>query len=137
MSTINEAPVLVCVEEAHANTDHVNQLKDLGAEVLATNSDKSVLQQLLKELGRRQLTNVLIEAGGSLLGSFFDENLVDEVHVFVAPKIIGGQEAVTPVGGHGLAEVPQLPSLRNMTTRQFGNDILIEGRTKTSILPTP
>ena len=134
MGTINEAPVLLSVAEAHANTDHLNELKDLGAEVLAINADKSVLQLLLKELGRRQLTNVLVEAGGSLLGSFFDESLIDEVHVFVAPKIVGGQEAVAPVGGQGLAQVPQLPSLRNTTIRQFGDDVLIEGRINTSSL---
>jgi diaminohydroxyphosphoribosylaminopyrimidine deaminase/5-amino-6-(5-phosphoribosylamino)uracil reductase len=134
MGTINEAPVLIGVAEAHANTDHLNELKDLGAEVLAINADKSVLQLLLKELGRRQLTNVLVEAGGSLLGSFFDESLIDEVHVFVAPKIVGGQEAVAPVGGQGLAQVPQLPSLRNTTIRQFGDDVLIEGRINTSSL---
>ena len=56
------------------------------------------------------------------------QQLVDEVHVFVAPKIIGGHKAVAPVSGLGLAEVPELSSLRNMTIQQFGEDILIEGR---------
>ena len=132
MQTINEAPVLICVEEAHANADQVQKLGALGAEVLTTSSGESVLQQLLKELGRRQLTNVLVEAGGSLQGSFFDESLIDEVHVFVAPKIIGGHKAVAPVSGLGLAEVPELPSLRNVRIRHFGDDVLIEGRIQES-----
>ncbi|HIE98972.1 MAG TPA: bifunctional diaminohydroxyphosphoribosylaminopyrimidine deaminase/5-amino-6-(5-phosphoribosylamino)uracil reductase RibD [Planctomycetes bacterium] len=132
MRTIDEAGVLICVEEAHTNADHLKELRALGAEVLSTNSDESVLRQLLKELGRRQLTNVLVEAGGGLQGSFFDENLIDEVHVFIAPKIVGGREAVTPVSGRGLAEIPELSSLRNVAIRQFGDDVLIEGRIRQS-----
>ena len=136
MRTINEAPVLICVEEGFANADHVEELRVLGAEILTTSSGGSVLRQLLKELGRRQVTNVLVEAGGGLQGSFFDENLIDEVHVFVAPKIVGGREAVAPVSGLGLAEVPELPSLRNVKIQQFGEDILIEGRMHASNLST-
>ncbi len=128
MRTIDEAGVLICVEEAFADADHVNELRALGAEILPTNGDESVLRQLLMELGRRQLTNVLVEAGGSLQGSFFDERLIDEVHAFVAPKIVGGCDAVSPVNGLGLAEVPAMPSLRNVSIRQFGDDVLIEGR---------
>ncbi|MDG1896977.1 MAG: bifunctional diaminohydroxyphosphoribosylaminopyrimidine deaminase/5-amino-6-(5-phosphoribosylamino)uracil reductase RibD [Fuerstiella sp.] len=128
MSTIREAPVLICVEETHVDADHVKRLSDLGAEILPASNGEPVLQQLLTELGRRQFTNVLVESGGGLLGAFFDENLVDEVHVFVAPKIVGGREAISPVSGHGRAEIPKLPSLRHMTNRQFGNDTLIEGR---------
>ncbi len=132
MRTINQAGVLICVAEANANTDHLKELNALGAEVLSNSSDESVLQQLLKELGRRQLTNVLVEAGGGLQGSFFDEGMVDEVHVFIAPKIVGGREAVGPVGGLGMAEVPELSSLLRTTVRQFGDDVLIEGRLRQS-----
>ncbi len=134
VQTIDEAPVLVCVEHAHANTHHLERLKGAGAEVLSVDADRSVPQQLLKDLGQRQLTHVLLEAGGGLHGSFHDENLIDEVHVFVAPKIVGGVNAVTPVAGQGRAEIPELPSLRDMTIRQFGDDVLIEGRTQTSRL---
>ncbi|MCP4513150.1 MAG: riboflavin biosynthesis protein RibD, partial [Fuerstiella sp.] len=69
-----------------------------------------------------------------LHGSFHDENLIDEVHVFVAPKIVGGVNAVTPVAGQGRAEIPELPSLGDRTIRQFGDDVRIEGRTQTSRL---
>ena len=48
------------------------------------------LPALLRELGRRKMTHLLVEGGATLLGSLFDEGLVDECHVFVAPKIVGG-----------------------------------------------
>ena len=47
------------------------------------------LRLLAAELGQRKMTNVLLEGGGTLLGSFFDACLVDEVHAFIAPKIVG------------------------------------------------
>ena len=132
MRTIDKAGVLICVEEAYVNADHVKELNDLGAEILSTNSDEPVLRQLLQELGRRELTNVLVEAGGGLQGSFFDEDMVDEVHVFIAPKIVGGREAVPAVSGLGMATVPELSSLCSTSLRQFGDDILIEGRLRQS-----
>lgn len=130
MSAINDAPVLICVREPYAGSDHLNQLADLGAEVfVAAGNDRGTqIQRLAEELGRRKLTNVLLEAGTGLLGTFFDQQLVDEVHVFVAPKIVGGTAALSPVGGTGQPEIPQLASLQNININRFEHDVLIEGR---------
>lgn len=132
MSSLNESPLLICAGESFAASDHLKQLVDLGAEIFVASGDdrREQVQQLVCELGRRQLTNVLLEAGAGLMGSFFDQQLVDEVHVFVAPKIIGGQAAMSPVGGDGLNQIPQLASLDGLTVRQFEDDILIEGRVR-------
>ena len=51
----------------------------------------SSLGVILGELSKRDMTNVLIEGGQSLLGNVFDEGLVDDVHCFIAPKIVGGR----------------------------------------------
>ena len=130
MSTIDEAGVLICVRGERADSGHLKQLTDLGAETFVTtgaDGNDQVLQ-LLRELGQRGLTNVLLEAGAGLLGTFFDLQLVDEIHAFVAPKIIGGSGSVSPIGGSGLAEIPSMASLTGITVRQFGDDVLIEGR---------
>ena len=63
------------------------------------------LSALLGELGKRSMTNVLVEGGAELLGSLFEQRLVDEAHVFIAPMIFGGQKAPGPVGGLGIAEL--------------------------------
>ncbi|MCH7946042.1 MAG: dihydrofolate reductase family protein, partial [Armatimonadetes bacterium] len=55
----------------------------------ATHSER--LESLLVELGRRRMTNILVEGGSRLLGSLLDARLIDEVHLFIAPKIVGGQ----------------------------------------------
>ena len=74
------------------------------------------------------MTNILVEGGGSLLGSCFDQRLIDEVHVFIAPKIIGGAEAVTPIAGKGLEMIPELHNLQDYQIQQLDSDIYVNGR---------
>lgn len=52
------------------------------------------------------MTNLLVEGGGGVLGAFRDADAIDECHVFVAPKVVGGDAAVAPVAGLGQAEIP-------------------------------
>lgn len=126
--TTKTAPLLICAQNSIADHEHLNRLKQLGAEVLLTESDSAAMvTQVLKELGQRAMTNVMLEAGPGLLGTFFDANHIDEVSVFIAPKLAGGTEARSPIGGTGLAQIPSVASLKNITTQRFQDDILIHG----------
>ncbi|QDT50915.1 Riboflavin biosynthesis protein RibD [Symmachiella dynata] len=129
VKTISEAPLLLATRN-EASPERVEQLRSAGVEVVQFASPAGTgvpLGELLDELGRRQMTNVLFEGGGTVLGSLFDEQLVDEVHVFVAPKIVGGLSAVTPVGGIGLEQIPALPSLNSPSMTIVGGDVYIHG----------
>lgn len=134
VKTAGEVPVLVLVVKEQADPGHLQMLQRHGVEVdfASGGCHGERLRSLLEELGRRECTNVLVEAGGGLLGAFFDECLVDEAHVFVAPKFVGGSKAMSPIGGGGLSEIPSSESLRNQQVLQFGNDVLIRGRIKYS-----
>ena len=103
--------------------------RKVGAEVLQLpGQDHRVnLQALLKYLGERQVTSLLVEGGGTLLGSLFDEGLVDKVIAIVAPMIIGGAKAKTPVAGHGVEKIAQAQRLENVRITQFGDDTVISG----------
>ena len=99
LSTIDQVPVLVATTvEGSARLD---TWRESGAEVLVI--EGPIMPGLLAELGRRRMTNVLVEGGGGLLGSFHDGGFLDEVHVYIAPKIIGGDGALSPLGGRGNA----------------------------------
>ena len=102
VKTANAAPVIV-VTGPNASEQARNRLSDSGCEVVATHGATWAerLPELLDELGRRRMTNLLVEGGAQTLGGFFDEDLVDEVHVFIAPKVIGGDSAPAPVSGSG------------------------------------
>ncbi len=130
VETVSEAPLLLATRHDAAHR-RVTQLRDAGVEVVQFEAPAGTgvpLPALMEELGRRQFTNVLVEGGGTLLGSLFDERLVDEVHVFVAPKIVGGFSAVTPVGGIGLEQIPAAASLDSPSMTLVGGDVYIHGR---------
>ena len=84
------------------------------------------MEFLMRELARRDVMTVLIEGGGTTLASAFESGIVDKVMFFVAPKIIGGREAVSAVDGVGSEMMADAISLENMTATPAGNDILIE-----------
>ena len=87
------------------------------------------LPSLLAALGKRDITSVLVEGGGAVIGALFDLKLVDKVVAFVAPVIIGGSEAISPVGGMGIANMEDALRLRNTEVRRFGEDMAIIGYT--------
>ncbi len=82
----------------------------------------------LNELGQRSMTHVLVEGGGTLLGSLFDADLIDEYHVFIAPKLVGGQTAVSPLSGLGRDCIPAAASLQNVVVTPLDCDLYIHGR---------
>ena len=107
----------------------LRRLAAAGCEVLpfAPPSRYERLVQLLDELGRRHMTNVLVEGGANLLGSLFDARQIDEVHVLVAPKLFGGQKARSPIRGAGIEQVAEALEIESPQTQVLGGDCYISG----------
>lgn len=125
--TAGETPVLVAVGQEATAADR-QRLAAAGCEVFICDgpSHAARLDALLEELGRRRLTNVLVEGGGRLLGSLLDAGQMDEVHVFLAPKLIGGG-AVSAIAGQGVEQISQALSLDGPEVRQVGSDVYLHG----------
>ncbi len=85
------------------------------------------MKRLLKALGERDITSVLVEGGGVLLGSLFDYGLIDKVIAFIAPIVIGGEEAKTAVAGKGIDKVIDAIKLERISVEKFGEDLMISG----------
>ncbi len=104
--TAREVPVIVAVTE-RAVSSRREELARIGCEVVAVRRFRlrlgSRLTTLLEELGRRGMTNVLVEGGGRVLGSFLDEGQVDAVEVFIAPILEG---EIIPVPPHAARAAP-------------------------------
>ncbi len=118
------------VTSESASPARVAELADRGAQVLQVplNEQGRVdLPETMAELGRRDVVNLLVEGGGIVLGSLFDAGLVDKVYAFIAPKIIGGKAAPTPVGGTGAPNMSQSCQLERTRWEQIGEDWLIIG----------
>jgi len=101
-------------------------------DVLHVASDKGGIDiaALMDVLGQRRVTSLLIEGGGTTHASAFEASVVDKVWIFVAPKIVGGREAITPVEGEGVATMDEAIVLTDMTVKQVGEDLLIEAYVK-------
>ena len=87
------------------------------------------LRAALRVLGKMDITSVLVEGGGELLGSLFDARLIDRVALFYAPIVIGGRDAVTAVAGEGSSKVKHSVRLVDCHWRRIGKDeMLVEAR---------
>jgi diaminohydroxyphosphoribosylaminopyrimidine deaminase/5-amino-6-(5-phosphoribosylamino)uracil reductase len=108
----------------------MQRLADAGVEVLpfaaATQFERTL--QLLDELGRRRMTNVLVEGGSRLLGSLLDARQIDEVHIFIAPKLFGGEQAAAPIGGAGIEQVAGARGIEDLALARVGDDVYLHGR---------
>ncbi len=125
-------PGKALVATARASTRARAALERAGAEVVSLPGpdDQVDLKALLRLLGQREITSLLVEGGSALLGSFFQQGLVDKVYAFVAPVIIGGEGAPSPVGGAGVEHMAQALRLHRVRTTQLGEDTLVVGYTR-------
>jgi diaminohydroxyphosphoribosylaminopyrimidine deaminase / 5-amino-6-(5-phosphoribosylamino)uracil reductase len=115
-----------------APADRITNLEARGVEILKVPEvdGRLELAVLLRELGGRGLTSVMVEAGGTLNSSFLFGNYADKVVFFVAPKIIGGAGAPGPYGGLGIDLLSDAVELEDIAVRNLGEDLMIEGYVK-------
>jgi diaminohydroxyphosphoribosylaminopyrimidine deaminase/5-amino-6-(5-phosphoribosylamino)uracil reductase len=104
-------------------------LEKRGIRVLTFRGTSVPPRQLLTELGKLNLVSVLVEGGGSVIGSFLDARVVDKVYACFAPLLIGGDTAIS-IGGKGVARVADALRLKEVSVRYFGDNILLSGPTK-------
>ena len=85
------------------------------------------LEALMSHLGEREVASVVVEGGGVLLGALFDGGLVDKVCAFIAPVIVGGAAAPSPVAGEGVELIGDALRLRDVEVLRLGEDIAVVG----------
>jgi diaminohydroxyphosphoribosylaminopyrimidine deaminase/5-amino-6-(5-phosphoribosylamino)uracil reductase len=127
--TARDVPVIVAASE-QAPASNRQRLTAAGCEVLVCPGPSHCerLGWLLDELGRRRKTNVLVEGGAKLLGSLLDAGQIDEVHAFIAPKMIGGQQAPAAIAGRGFEHMADAVQLATVRIEQCGADVYVHGR---------
>lgn len=114
-----------------ANKDKILKLQAQDVDVIVVDkdeNDKVDIEKLLDILGQQNICSILVEGGATLNGSFVAKKLVDKVYFFIAPKIIGGKEAKTPVAGTGILNLQEALALKDIQIEKLEEDILIIGR---------
>lgn len=114
-----------------ADKDKILKLQAQDVDVIVVDkdeNDKVDIEKLLDILGQQNICSILVEGGATLSGSFVAKKLVDKVYFFIAPKIVGGKEAKTPVAGIGILNLQEALALKDIQIEKLEEDILIIGR---------
>ncbi len=127
VQTAREIPLLVAVTD-RASIERVEALVNAGCEVARFPVQGAVpILPLLEELGRRGLTNLLVEGGGAVLGAFLDAGQVDAVDVFLAPAIEGGTHPFGPARGGGVSTMAEALRLVWSDVTLIDGDVRVRG----------
>lgn len=127
--TAHEYPLVVAYADG-ADEEKLQQLREAGVTLWNCNT----LLELTQRAAAEKIDSILLESGGTLSEALLREGLVDEVLAFVAPKIIGGKTAKTPVEGNGIDVMSEAVELTGRVVSTMGEDILISGLVQKSKL---
>ena len=115
-----------------APEERVKALRDTGVEMLFCKEKEGLVdvRNLLELLGQSGIDSILLEGGGSLNYTFLSEGLADELYAFIAPKIVGGMNAKTPVEGAGMEKMADAINLELENVLNIGHDVLLKLKVK-------
>jgi diaminohydroxyphosphoribosylaminopyrimidine deaminase/5-amino-6-(5-phosphoribosylamino)uracil reductase len=135
LRTLDQGPVfLITSKEGKQKLD---RFQKLGCEIVtiqAAENGSISIPAMLEEFSHRGLTNVLVEGGTGVLGSFRDADAIDEVHCFIAPKLAGGIKAFTPMAGKGVEKMSDSTQLWRYESERIEDDIYLHGWTRNPML---
>ena len=114
------------------DSDRVAALENGGCQIIPLDSADRVenMRQIMKWCYDQGMTNVMTEAGAGVLGALTDADLIDEFQVFVAPKVVGGRNAISPIAGGGLPNISSSAALEPLNVESIDGDLLITTRRK-------
>ena len=128
VETADDFPTMIAVGN-DANQTRCQALQEKNCTVVRLNSADYLqsFAELLDHLGQLQMTNILVEGGSKVFGTLLDGKMIDEVHCFIAPKIVGGAAGYSPVGGAGVSQMQDSLRLDNVKIESVGGDVYVTG----------
>ncbi len=111
-----------------ATMQKIKRLNKKGVLIISLPGKNGVidLRKLLKELAELEIAHLLIEGGGETAAGFIEKGLVDKIMFFIAPKIVGGRNAITSVEGTGVDKIKKSVKLENIELERVEEDILVK-----------
>lgn len=135
VQTARESRVIFAVDRRWLveQSDKGRLFRESGVEFLefeesSSNDKSSYLRWVLEQIAIDGGTNVLVEGGAGVLGSFFDDRLVDQVECYIAPKVLGGAAALRPIGGLGVEGIAQVGKLGEIGWEELDGDLHFSGK---------
>ena len=117
---------LIIATTNKAAKNEIQKMQDKGVKVLVTNSSKGMVDivDLMKQLGRHEITSVMIEGGSELNSSAIKAGVADKILIFTAPKLIGNGHGA--IGNLGVSKIDKAINLKDPTCSRVGKDMLVE-----------
>ncbi|MFS8086731.1 MAG: RibD family protein, partial [Acidobacteriota bacterium] len=122
-----EAGPVFIFARGESEPETVSTLKSQGVEVINQMGSTLEFSSVLEELAKRSIQSVLVEGGPILAGLLLDARLVNKITFFIAPMIIGGQDAPSAIGGDGVENIADAIQLENVSVERRGRDVEITG----------
>ena len=138
MNSIDVAPVHLVVPSSGAaggtggdvdprlsgiNHDDLRALERAGATIHPARGDESLVEAAVRLGGALSMTHLIVEGGAATLGLFYDRGLIDQCDVYVGAKMIGGGNAMSPIGGRGAPIMDAATAMQLRETSRFGDDL--------------
>ncbi|MBQ0078309.1 MAG: bifunctional diaminohydroxyphosphoribosylaminopyrimidine deaminase/5-amino-6-(5-phosphoribosylamino)uracil reductase RibD [Eubacterium sp.] len=126
VQTANEVPTIIATSSE--NIEKENQLIEAGCEILSVSEKdgRINLRELVKYLGEMKIDSLYIEGGAQIHWAALNSRIVDKVHTYIAPKLFGGNDAPSPIGGLGCDVPDNGVMLTQPQITLYGDDILLE-----------
>jgi diaminohydroxyphosphoribosylaminopyrimidine deaminase/5-amino-6-(5-phosphoribosylamino)uracil reductase len=125
VETAKTQPTWLVVDEL-IDEKRLDPYKDKGVEFILMPMPLD-LSHLMDVLGEKKIDSILVEGGSFLHAKVLESKIVNKAYVFIAPKMIGGKDALTPVGGQGIEWMANAHVLENIVLHRFEDDVMIEG----------
>jgi diaminohydroxyphosphoribosylaminopyrimidine deaminase/5-amino-6-(5-phosphoribosylamino)uracil reductase len=124
----NDGSKIIIAVTEKATQENIEKIEKKGANIIVCPSTKEGvdLKYLMTELGKLSIDSILLEGGGTLNFSALKQGIVKKVINIIAPKIIGGANAPSPVDGSGIEDLSNSIKLKNLSSRMLGDDIVVE-----------
>lgn len=123
-------PTIIITTSGNENYEEFKEIPNIEVVELPSSDGKVILTELMDFLAQRDLTSVLVEGGSEIHAGFLQAGLVDKVYAIIAPKIIGGSTAKSPVGDLGIDYMSAALQLEDLTVEKLQQDVLITGYLK-------
>ena len=133
VTTAGQVPTIIatCCDDREKQLDYEAQ----GCRILLVGEkdDQVNLQEMMEKLGNEQIDSILMEGGGGLNWTALKSGIVQKVQAYIAPKLLGGQKATTPVEGAGAPSPDEAIFLKNSRMIKLGEDFLIESEVDSDV----
>lgn len=132
IKTAKEIPTMIAYSDSNEEKEELLRRKGIELIKIPINESmsKMSLAVLMEKLGERGIDSVLIEGGGNIHGSALEEKIVQKVYAYIATKLVGGKNALTPIAGNGIQEMKDAIQLVDTKIFPLGNDFVVVGKIK-------